>query len=707
VSRREFRSRVAAPRPASAWALVLVASASLWITEQLEPWVVLVQAAVLLGTLLCRARPLALQRSPLLLNLGMAGVSATTIAVALRGQPSSVALAHFAALAQALQLLDARPRKSEFLLVTLALFQVVLASSLTDSVLFPPLLAAFAVAAVWTLLVHTLRMEAAEDGDADAVTRAITPGLWRTTLLASSLSMPLALAFFVALPRLHSSVVSGRHLGLPLAAAGFSDTVTLGELGRIRRDPRTVLRIETLEGSPLPREAAYWRGLAFDHFDGERWSITPQRRSLVAGSPEAGVTLGSRPSEIDLVQRIVREPVAAGVVFGAGEVRALAGTLRRLERDENGGLYAPEQAEARVRYEVSSFRREWSDAELAARAALPPRGSGARYLQLPPLAPELRALAEEIGRGAGSDAERVRAVERFLLEHGRYQDTPPVPPPGARSPVEAFLLGELAGHCEYFASGMVVLLRSLSLPARLVNGFAGGRENRIGDFVELSRSDAHAWVEVHYEGAGWVRYDPTPADLRARAPAAASLGERVRELASALELWWYQRVVGFDRADQIRAAQRAWLAWKGRRRSPEQSALPASDGRRAARAPGWLQLLAGGAALLAGALLLLRRIRARRREALPAGYARALRLLARRGLRRAPCATARGFAEQVEAALGAPVGEPFHALTEAYLAERFGGRPAPAGAPALAALCAALARRGRAGGRIPRRSSPS
>jgi len=710
VSRREFRSRVAAPRPASAWLLVLVASATLWITEQLEPWVVAVQAALLLGTLLLRERPLGLQRSPLALNLGMAFVTATTIRVALRGGPSSIALAHFAALAQALQLLDARPRRSEFLLVALALFQVVLASSLTDSVFFPPLLATFVVAAVWTLLVHTLRMEAAEAGDAHAVTRALTPGLLRTTLLASGLSILLALAFFLVLPRLRSSVVAGSRLGLPLAAAGFSDTVALGDLGRIRQDPTRVLRIETLEGLPPPRGESYWRGLAFDHFDGERWSITPPRRSLVAGSPEMGVSLGSRPHEVDLVQRIVREPVSAGVVFGAGEVRGLAGTLRRLERDENGGLYAPDQAEDRVRYEVRSLRREWSDAELRGRAAIPPRGSGARFLQLPPLAPELRALAEQSAGGAGSDAERVRAVERFLLERGRYQDTPPLPPPGApRSPVEAFLLGELAGHCEYFASGMVVLLRSLSLPARLVNGFAGGRENRIGDFLELSRSDAHAWVEVHYEGVGWVRYDPTPADLRARPLPASSLSERARELASALELWWYQRVVGFDRADQIRAAQRAWLAWKGRRRGAERPADPGSRAWGAARAPSWLAPLLGAGGLLAAAGLGLLRRRACRRDALPAGYAQALRLLARRGLLRAPAATARSFASEVEARLGAPVGAPFHALTEAYLAERFGGRAAPAPPRALAELRAALARRGRASatGRARRRSPPS
>lgn len=99
-----------------------------------------------------------------------------------------------------------------------------------------------------------------------------------------------------------------------------------------------------------------------------------------------------------------------------------------------------------------------------------------------------------------------------------------------RSPVEGFLLGELSGHCEYFASGMVVLARSAGIPSRLVNGFAGGQRNEIGDFVEVTRADAHAWVEVHYEEAGWVRYDPTPPSLLDPRRVASESGEPCRRL---------------------------------------------------------------------------------------------------------------------------------------------------------------------------------
>ena len=676
MSRRGFRTRVSAPRPAAAWAMVTLASATLWITQQLAVWTVALQGTALLLSLWRRNAPFAWQRSPIALNLIMAGVSAATVRVALHGEPSTIALAHFAALAQGLQLLDARPRRTEFLLVALALFQVVLAANLTDSVFFTPLLVAFLFATVWTLLVHTLRSEALEAGEARELERAITPGLLRTTILASGLSVILAMLLFVALPRLRTSVFTGPGGPGATPTAGFSDTVAFGELGRIRQDSSTVLRVATLEGEPPDARSAYWRGLAFDTFDGGAWSVTPPERTLVAGSAEGGVHIGREQEGPELLQRIVREPVAAGVIFAIGEPRAMQGTIRRLERDLSGGLYAAGQADERIRYTIRTRTHAPHDAELQRdRAALPAR-RGARYLQLPALSAEVRALAEEITRSAVTDAERVRALESHLLRHGHYTDAPPPPDPAAgRSPLEDFLLRGLAGHCEYFASAMVLMARTLGIPARLVNGFAGGRENRIGGFVELTRSDAHAWVEVHYANAGWVRYDPTPPDLRIRAQAALPLAARLRELGSALELWWFQRVVGFDRSDQIAAVKRAWIAWK----RPEQRARARAHGSafswRFERELPWREAAGLGLCLATlGALAWALARRRRRRAALPRAYAQALRSLARRGLVRAPAATARAFAAQVCRGVPGAGGEAFVQLTEAYLAARFGDR---------------------------------
>ena len=678
MTRRNFRSDVAAPRPASAWAMVSVASATLWITEQLALWVVVAQAACLVASLAMRTRVHRWQQSALVLNLAMVAIVSVTVRVALRGEPSTIALAHFAALTQCLQLLDARPRRTEFLLVALALFQVVLAANLTDSVLFPPLVCAFLFATVWTLLVHTLRSEAIEAGQLHELPRTFTPGLLHTTLISCALSLAVAALLFVTLPRLRSNVMIGPSLGAPFASAGFSDRVALGDLGRIRQDSRVVLRVETLAGDAPNAEDAYWRGLAFDSFDGTSWSVTRPERHGVSGSAEGGVRFGAEDDGPELVQRIVREPVASSVLFAAGGVRELHGTVRRLERDRHGSFFAAGQDDERLRYVVRSRAERPSDRALRRdRAALPPR-DGERSLALPPLSERFVAAASALGAGTGidSDVARVRAIERALRTQGRYTDDPPDPVPGSTlSPVEDFLLGGLAGHCEYFASAMVLAARIQGFPARLVNGFAGGRTNAIGGFVELTHSDAHAWVEVHFERAGWVSFDPTPPDLRLRGDAPLSLAGRMAEFGSAFELWWFQRVVGFDRSDQIGALKTAWLAWRSAEDAQKQCAaagLPRFD----PRIP-WRET-----AMLVGSLLavaaLVRAFRQQRRAARdlpPAGYRRALRMLARRGLLRGASTPARDFASLVRTRVPSPAADAFDSLTESYLAERFGARP--------------------------------
>ena len=328
MSRRHFRATVE-ERPASAWLLVTVASAMLWVTDQLQTWVIVVQVASIVLSLARRTKPFRWQSSPIGLNIGMFGIAGTTIALAVQGSPAAVSLAHFASLAQGLQLLDSRPRKSEFLLVTLSLFQVILASNLTDSLMFPPLLIVFVFSAVWTLMVHTLRSEAIEAGEEGTAAEALSPGLRRMTVLASTCAIVLALVIFAFLPRMRTSMLR-TGLGRGQAMAGFSDRVELGEIGRIRQDRTVVLRVETLRGAAPEVQDAYWRGLAFDSFDGKRWAITPNERRPRPGTVKFGISISASLEAPDLVQRIVREPVASGVIFSAGLPRDVSGALFRL-----------------------------------------------------------------------------------------------------------------------------------------------------------------------------------------------------------------------------------------------------------------------------------------------------------------------------------------------------------------------------------------
>ena len=78
------------------------------------------------------------------------------------------------------------------------------------------------------------------------------------------------------------------------------------------------------------------------------------------------------------------------------------------------------------------------------------------------------------------------------------------------NPVSDFLFESKAGHCEFFASAMVLLLRSVNMPARYVNGFRSGEWNDIGQYYLVRHKDAHSWVEAFFYPIGWYPFDPTP-----------------------------------------------------------------------------------------------------------------------------------------------------------------------------------------------------
>ncbi len=689
MSRTEFRMAFRSPRPPSAVAMVALATMTLAITNQIHVPALLWTTGCAAFTAWQRERVEAWQESPFLLNGGLLLCLLLSTFVFIQGALAMIALAHFAVLTQGLQLLDRRPRRSEFLLVALAVFQVILAANLTDHLAFPLLLVAFTVSVVWTLVVHTLRAEAIEAGEPELAQRAISRGLLRTTAMASLLSVLLATTLFPLLPRVRAGTFISKGIGSPIAMSGFSENVELGDLGRIRLDPEVVLRVEPVEGRLPAPEDRYWRGLAFDRFDGRRWAVTPSGQRSLKGDAEIGIDLGTRRVGKLQRQRITREKLESGVLFSPGVPAVLRGDVGRIQRDRGGSLYGLHSAGDRVDYQVAADVRTPAHLDLRRVRFAVPREGGERFLQLPALDPAITALAEQIVADARSDLARALAIEGHLQRSGRYTNDIPDHTREGRSPIESFLLEQTEGHCEYFASGMVVLARSVDIPARLVNGFAGGASNDIGGFLEVTQSDAHTWVELHFDGIGWVRFDPTPADLRL-AGAAALRGERWwAALESAAELWWF-RIVDFDRSSQGRALRKAWIAWhrwRSERTAQAEAREAAPDPRDETWPwrPGREAWIGGFAALLAG-LALWRQLRTRRSDPTPVYYRTALRRLAAHGLERGPSTTARAFADEVADRLDAGAGRAFGVITEAYLRERFAGVPAPDLREALRAL---------------------
>src|ERR1700751_5158849 len=97
---------------------------------------------------------------------------------------------------------------------------------------------------------------------------------------------------------------------------------------------------------------------------------------------------------------------------------------------------------------------------------------------------------------------------------------------------------------------MAILLRTLGIPSREVNGFLPGEYNDIaGDYI-VRASDAHSWVEVYFPQAGWVTFDPTPA-----AGQNFGLMSRLSQYLDWLELSWAEWVINYDFGHQLQMAQ--------------------------------------------------------------------------------------------------------------------------------------------------------
>ena len=248
-----------------------------------------------------------------------------------------------------------------------------------------------------------------------------------------------------------------------------------------------------------------------------------------------------------------------------------------------------------------------------------------------------------------SDLARARAIERHLRSDYGY--TLELPDREVADPLANFLFARRKGHCEYFASSMAVMLRSLGIPARLATGFQSGVYNPVSDLWLVRASDAHSWVEAWIPGYGWTTFDPTPADPNA---GGLALFTRLALYLDAAETFWQEWVVTYDLARQgtlayrmEQGAQRLGIRW-----FDTAAAVRAGWDRYVAgwaRRFGW-QALAWAAGLVALGLAagpLLRLLRMRRRvERVRRGqasvadatllYQRMLHILKRRGYQKPP-----------------------------------------------------------------------
>ena len=453
--------------------------------------------------------------------------------------PASIHLVLFLELAK---LFQQKSDKDYLYLIILSFLQILAASSLTIDMSFVATLFLFLVALISTLMSFDMyRSERKSETEMEEV--AVPLGgmsLWATVWIILT-----GVGLFFLIPRVGTGYFSRAQVP-SLLLSGFTDNVQLGEIGEVKLSSAVVMHARQVSGTPFG--VLKWRGISLDRFDGHNWYKTKRSRFSVEQSPDQQYWLRPIEKTGDLVRyEILLEPLATTTLFGPHQVRAVAGRLPGLETDADDSIYMRLQTLRRVQYVVRSEipnRRRFLAAQQEER--LPPE-IGARYLQLPhDIDPRIQQLATDITARGKSTMDKASLIESYLKRNYKYTLKLTWKP--GPQPISTFLFDAKAGHCEYFASSMAILLRAAGIPTRLINGFLMGEYNPVGGDYIIRQSDAHTWVEVYEAGMGWMEFDPTPPDPNHRE---LNLATQMLQYVDAMELYWNSYIIIYDSGAQL------------------------------------------------------------------------------------------------------------------------------------------------------------
>jgi hypothetical protein len=525
-------------------------------------------------------------------------------------------------------------------------------------------------------------------------------GLSALTVACGSIIIGGVLFFFF--PRFSAGYL-GRASFSPSLMSGFTENVELGQIGEIKKNSTVVMRVQT--GKPIDYDRLRWRGIALTTFDGRRWTSREHNTQKLLPDEEGWIRTGdvpqkTNPPKPEMIYTVYLEPLATDAIFVPGKVISIKGNFNGeggnsfaairhtyIFRDSTDTLLNPFHNYSAIRYAGFSLLPPMDAAKLRAASTEYSGDIASTYLQLPPaLDSRIPELAKQITKNDRTPFDKSLAIESYL--RNRFTYTLNLTGNAGDDPLAHFLFETRAGHCEYFASAMTIMVRTLGIPSREVNGFLPGEYNDLGGDYIVRASDAHSWVEVYFPGMDWQTFDPTPASPENEAGFLTRLGR----YADWMEITWSEWVIGYDFAHQMVMAQ-----------SLQRGSRDLSDSLRAwyarlqFKGRAWMKSWHDGLGLLIALTVvtflillrfdalsaMLRRLwlswqlrsqkAARSNPQLASGlYAELLRVLARRGMARRETQTPLEFAAAVSAPNLAP---PVQEFTQLYARARFGDAP--------------------------------
>lgn len=297
------------------------------------------------------------------------------------------------------------------------------------------------------------------------------------------------------------------------------DTLELG--GAIRLGDQEVFWVEV--GTHDHRY--YWRSRTYDIYQNRRWTSNASIR----------LTNNSTPTTLQLEPNYAREMIQQRFVIGPNTMRIIHTVPQpyqvNLPTRSDLAYTAPESSPNRTMnisvirptsvirhgesYTATSMISVASAHELRNASTNYPDWVMPAYTALPnSITGRTVELARQIVQEANAVTvyDQAKAIETYLRTNIAYNETIPTPPNNV-DPVDWFLFTHQEGYCKYYASAMVVMLRSLGIPARMAAGFSQGTWDAARNAYVVTERDAHVWVEVYFPDYGWIEFEPTSSEM--------------------------------------------------------------------------------------------------------------------------------------------------------------------------------------------------
>ena len=551
----------------------------------------------------------------------------------------------------AAKLVSMKNRREENLTLLLAFFLALDSASTSTHVLSLVFLAILAAVAFRTLARLAVLADFDRAPPEGALGRLPTWGVASASLAATAV---VAVPLFMAFPRLQSPFAVAPIPKQAVDGSFFtSDRVDLQSFSSTKHSDRILLRVQTPDGElpdPLRLREATFNRYRNGHWMREgmvsvRLPESADGRAEIAEKYTTAVpTPRPRPKRKMEVETSSFTPGFLFVPYGTSAIFS-AGTPLSIASDATIAYSGP-----------PADRRYSAEYTLQADGA----GPGRTSVPLHDVPPEVASLARRIVGGAATPEEKASRLLAYLRRGFTYRiDVPDA----VGDPVVDFLTRTRAGHCEYFASALALMMRAAGIPARLATGSLGGEVGPLTAEVLVRGDNLHAWVEASLDGESFRVFDPTPPEGQPRI-VSVSLWRRIAELGNEVEFFYDRNILGFSTLEQVRLVESA------RDLAMRIEGAGARAGAIARRGRGFGAAAAGA---LAAAAILAALVRRRRRTA-PAtrAYLR-LRAIHARRIGPLPASAPSGAVIRGFAGAGREAGVAARKVVEIYRAESFGG----------------------------------